>query len=95
MTSSDTFGRFGEGSKLVGVGGHATCGLVGLGAAVVLLAATYSALMGVVSLVPLLSTTWLVLAGVLVWLLAWLLADLALVGWRGWRDANRVDERTA
>jgi hypothetical protein len=71
---------------------------VGLGTAVVVLAATYSALVGVASQVPLLSTTWLAFAGVLVWLFVWLVLDLALVGWRGWRDdepAGRVDERGA
>jgi hypothetical protein len=76
---------------LVGLGGHATCGVVGLGAALAVLAATYSALVAMTSLVPLLSTTWLVFAGVLVWLFVWLVLDLALLGWRGWRSAGGVD----
>jgi hypothetical protein len=95
MSPTDTDGTDGERPVLVGLGGHATCGVVGLGAALAVLAATYSALVAMASLVPLLSTTWLVFAGVLVWLFVWLVLDLALLGWRGRRRAESPSERGA
>jgi hypothetical protein len=76
----------------VGGIGHATCGVVGLGVAVAALAASYSLLVALVNVVPLLSTTALALFGVFVWLGLWFVFDLTLREWRTRRrDGRRVD----
>jgi hypothetical protein len=55
--------------------GYYACGVVGLGLAVASLFLTYSVLVTVTSLVPLLSTTAIAFVGVLVWLGFWLGLD--------------------
>jgi hypothetical protein len=61
----------GTGGCPVGRVGGATCGVAGLGLAVVALAFGYSGVLAVASVVPLLSTTAVVFVGVFLWLAAW------------------------
>lgn len=69
--------------------GHWACGLVGgvLTAFVVFLA--YSTLVAIVSVVPLLSTTALVLGAVVLWVVLWLAIDVSrhrLLSWNAGRS---------
>ncbi|RYJ13519.1 hypothetical protein ELS19_05805 [Halogeometricum borinquense] len=52
-------------------------GIIGLGITILSVFLTYSLLVGIVSLVPLLSTTAIAFVGVVTWVVVWLLLDLA------------------
>jgi hypothetical protein len=62
-----------------GAGLHYACGLVGLIVTLAAIAATYSLLVAVTSSLSLLSTTALVILGVVAWLIVWLLVDRSVV----------------
>lgn len=59
--------------------GHYVCGVLGLGAALLAMFLTYSVLVAVASLVPLLSTTTIAFVGVVTWVVLWLVLDAARI----------------
>lgn len=59
--------------------GYYVCGVLGLGAALLAMFLTYSVLVAVASLVPLLSTTTIAFVGVVTWVVLWLALDATRV----------------
>lgn len=60
-----------------GARNHYAFGAVGLAVAVLSVFLTYSVLVGVASLVPLLSTTVVTFVGILTWVVVWITLDVA------------------
>ncbi|MDS0298612.1 hypothetical protein NDI76_07650 [Halogeometricum sp. S1BR25-6] len=60
-----------------GARSHYACGAVGLGVAVLAVFLTYSVLVGLASLLPLLSTTVVTFVGILTWVVVWITLDVA------------------
>jgi hypothetical protein len=60
-----------------GTRGHYACGAIGLGVAVLSVFLTYSVLVGVASLLPLLSTTVVTFVGIVTWVVVWITLDVA------------------